>query len=105
MLQTLLSDAELLDHLHLKLPGRSPLKISGPYLPQKLAVIAGSHEVKVVAEPGSKKAPVLVFTKIERTGKQAKLHYRYDIEGLEGRATFNLKDGHWELGANRVVEK
>lgn len=104
-MQALLSDQELLDKLHLKQPGRSPLKVSGEKLPAKLEVIAASHNVKVVPEPKSKKEAVLVFTKVERTGTQAKLYYRYDIEGLEGRATLNLKDGRWELSANRVFER
>lgn len=104
-LQLLLGDAQLLDQLHLKQPGRSPLKVSGEKLPAKLAVIAGSHEVKVVPAPSSKKEAVLVFTKIEREGQQLKLHYRFDVEGLEGRATLSLKNGRWELSANRVIEK
>lgn len=104
-MQALLSDQELLDKLHLKLPGRSPLKVSGEKLPAKLEVIVASHNVKVVPEPKSKKEAVLVFTKVERTGTQAKLYYRYDVEGLEGRATLNLKDGRWELSANRVFER
>lgn len=105
VLQILLSDPGLLDKLHLKQPGRSPLKLSGDKLPPKLGVIAGSHEVKVVPEPKTKKEAVLVFTKIERTATQAKLFYRYDIEGVEGRATFALKDGRWDLSANRLIEK
>lgn len=105
VLQVLLSDPGLLDKLHLKQPGRSPLKLSGDQLPAKLGVIAGSHEVKVVPAPKTKKEAVLVFTKVERTGTQAKLFYHYDIEGLEGRATFALKDGRWDLSANRLIEK
>jgi len=104
-LQSLFGDPQLIDYLHLKLPGRSPLKVHGEKLPAKLEVIVGSHHVKVVPQPGSKKDAVMVFTKIEREGGQIKLHYRYDIEGIDGRATLSFKEGHWELTANRLVEK
>lgn len=105
VLQLVLGDPELLDNLQLKKPGRSPLKISGPGLPDKLNVVVGSHDVKVVGEPKSSKEPVLVFTRIERSGDQAKVHYRFAVEGLEGRASCVLKKGNWELAANRVVTK
>jgi len=105
VLQSVLSDPQLLEGLHLNKPGRAPLKVFGPNLPTKLKVIVGSHEVKVVAEPKSKNDAVFVFTKIERSGDQVRLHYRFEIEGLEGRATVVNKSGKWELSANRVVEK
>lgn len=104
-LQAVLSDPELLDHLHLKKPGRAPLKVAGPNLPAKLKVTVGSHDVQVVEEPSSKKTPVLVLTKLEREGDQARIHYRFDVEGLKGRATLYLKNGRWELAANRVIEQ
>jgi hypothetical protein len=105
VLQGVLSDPELLDHLHLDKPGRAPLQISGPNLPDKLKVVAGSYDVKVVAEPTGKKKAVLVFTMIERSGEQARVHYRFDVEGIRGSATLSLKNGHWMLAANRVIEK
>ena len=105
VLQGVLSDRELIDNLHLDKPGRAPLKIAGPNLPAKLQVVAGSHDVKVVDEPSSSKEAVLVFTKIERTGNQVRVHYRFDLEGLSGRASFSLKGGRWELASNRVVTK
>jgi hypothetical protein len=105
VLQSVLSDPELIDNLHLKKPGRSPLKVAGPDLPPKLGVVVGAHEVKVVDEPTSGKAAVLIFNKIERTGDQVRVHYRFDVEGLQGRASLNLKGGRWELASNRVVTK
>lgn len=105
VLQLVLGDPELIDNLQLKKPGRQPLKVSGAGLPDKLAVAVGSHDVKVVPEPKSPKDPVLVITKLERTGDQAKVHYRFEVEGLEGRASCVLKKGRWELAANRVVKK
>ena len=105
VLQSVLGDPELLDHLHLSKSGRSPLKVSGPNLPPKLKVVAGSYDVKVVDEPTAKNAAVLVFTSIERAGEQVRLHYRFDVEGLKGSATVSFKQGHWELTSNRVIEK
>jgi hypothetical protein len=105
VLHSVLSDPELLDHLHLDKPGRAPLKISGQNLPEKLQLVVGSYDVKVVPEPTSKKAPVMVFTLIERSGDQARVHYRFDVEGIHGSATVNLKNGRWLLGANHVIEK
>lgn len=104
-LQALFGDPGLIGYLHLDKPGRAPLKVFGEKLPPKLGVIVGSHQVKVVAEPKSKKDPVLVFTKLERTGDEAKVFYRYDIEGVEGRATIVKAGEKWELKANRLVEK
>jgi hypothetical protein len=105
VLRIVLSDAELIDSLHLEKPGRRPLKVAGPDLPAKLKVVAGSHDVKVVDEPASSKEAVLVFTKLERSGDQARVHYRFDVEGLKGRASLSLKQGRWELSSNRVVTK
>jgi len=106
VLNLLFADPGLLNHLHLAEKGRGPLKISGDKLPAKLEVVAGSYEVKVVPDPGNnKKSAVLVLTKLERTGDEAKVHYRFDIEGVEGRASFRLSDGKWELRANRLIEK
>jgi hypothetical protein len=103
ILQNVLNDPKLIDDLRLEKPGRKPLKVAGPNLPAKLQVVVGSHEVKVVDEPRSIKEAVLVFTKLERTGNQARVHYRFDVEGLKGRASLSLKDGRWELASNRVV--
>jgi hypothetical protein len=104
-LQALFGDPGLVEYLHLKKPGRAPLKVHGAALPAKLGVIVGSHEVKVVPEPKGKKEAVLVFTKLERTGDEAKIYYRFDVEGIDGRATLILDGGKWELRANRLIEK
>ncbi len=105
VLQAVLRDPELVDHLHLEKPGRAPLLISGPNLPDKLDVVVGSYDVEVIADPKSTKKPVLVFTLIERSGEQTRVHYRYDAEGIKGSATLFLQKGHWGLSANRVIEK
>ena len=105
VLQDVLNDPELVDHLHLEKPGRAPLQISGPNLPDKIKVVAGSYNVDVVSDPKSTKKPVLVFTLIERSGEETRVHYRYDVEGIKGAATLFLKGGHWTLSANRVIEK
>jgi len=105
VLQSVLSDPELVDNLHVNKPGRAPLKVAGPNLPAKMKVVVGSHDIKVVDEPTSKKDAVLVFTKIERTGDQVRLRYRFDVEGITGSATVFRKNGRWTLAANRVIEK
>jgi hypothetical protein len=105
VLQSVLADPQLLESLKLGKPGRAPLKVAGPDLPAKLAVLVGSHHVKVVEEAASAKAAVLVFEKIERTGDQVRVFYRFDAESLKGRASLFFRNGGWELSANRVVTK
>jgi hypothetical protein len=105
VLQQLMDDPEMSEYLKLKKPGRLPLKVSGEGLPAKLSVIIGSHDLKVVGEPKSKKDPVLVFTKIERDGESVRLRYRFDAEAITGSAVVHRKGGTWRLGANRVLGK
>lgn len=105
MLQQLMDDPDMSEYLKLKKPGRLPLKVSGEGLPDKLSVIVGSHNLKVVGEPKSKKDPVLVFTKIEREGESVRVRYRFDAEAITGSAVVHRKGGTWRLGANRVLGK
>jgi hypothetical protein len=105
VLEQVLEDPDLDRYLHLDVPGRLPLKLSGEGIPAKLKIIKGSYEVKVVDGPASAKDPVLVFTRIERDGDSVRVRYRYDVEGISGSAVVFKKDGAWRLGANRVIEK
>lgn len=105
IMQQVLSDPALDQFFHLNKPGRLPLKVSGPGLPKKLAVVKGSYDIQIVDGPKNKKDAVLVFTKIERDGNSVKLRYEYDVEGVRGSATVYDKGGTWRLGANRLYEK
>ncbi len=105
VMQQVLNDPDLDRYFHLDKPGRTPLKIHGAELPPKLKLTKGGQAVKIVDKPGSKKAAVLVFTRIARDGDSVRLRYEYDIEGIRGSAVVYLKGGKWRLGANRVIEK
>ena len=103
VLQLVLDDETLDPFLHLDQPGRFPLAISGPNLPDGLT--KSSKPVKLVAQPGSKKDPVLVFTEIDVKGKHATIRFRYDIEGIQGSAVLDKRDHGWELTRSKVIER
>jgi hypothetical protein len=105
VMQQVLDDPDLDRYFHLNKPGRLPVKIHAPDLPEKLKLTKGGHDVKFVDKPKSKKDVVLVFTRIERDGDSVRLRYEYDVEGIRGSAVVYLKGGKWRLGANRVIEK
>ena len=102
-MQLVLDDETLDPFLHLDQPGRFPLAISGPNLPDGLT--KSSKPVKLVAKPGSKKDPVLVFTEIDVKGKHATIRFRYDIEGIQGSAVLDKRDHGWELTRSKVIER
>jgi len=102
VLQLVIDDDSLDPFLHLDQPGRFPLAVSGPNLPDGLT--KSTKPVKIVEGTGSKKEPVLAFTKIEVEGKHATVQYRYDIEGVRGSATLDKKEHGWELTRSKVVE-
>jgi hypothetical protein len=103
VLQLVLDDETLDPFLHLDQPGRFPLAVSGPNLPEGL--MKSSKPVKIVAQPGSKKDPVLVFTEIDVKGKHATVRFRYDIEGIQGSAVLDKRDHGWELTRSKVIER
>jgi hypothetical protein len=102
VLQLVIDDESLDPFLHLDQPGRFPLAVSGPNLPDGLT--KSTKPVKIVEGTGSKKEAVLAFTKIEVQGKHATVQYRYDIEGVRGSATLDKKEHGWELTRSKVVE-
>jgi hypothetical protein len=104
VLQEVMNDAELQPYLHLELPGRYPLKISAADLPSGAEILKGPEPVEIVAAPEGD-APVLVFTEISIQGDQARVTYRYDVEGVRGSATVKKLDGRWQLTSSRVVER
>ena len=103
VLQLVLDDETLDPFLHLDQPGRFPLAISGPNLPEGLT--KSSKPVKIVAQPGNKKDPVLVFTEIDVKAKHATVRFRYDIEGIQGSAVLDKRDHGWELTRSKVIER
>ncbi len=103
VLQLVLDDETLDPFLHLDQPGRFPLAISGPNLPEGLT--KSSKPVKVVSGTGSKKEPVLAFTEIDVKGKHATVKYRYDVEGIHGSAVLDKKEHGWELTRSKVIER
>jgi hypothetical protein len=103
VLQLVLDDETLDPFLHLDQPGRFPLAVSGPNIPEGLT--KSSKPVKIVADKGSKKDPVLVFTEIDVKGKHATVRFRYDIEGIQGSAVLDKRDHGWELTRSKVIER
>jgi hypothetical protein len=103
ILQLVLDDETLDPFLHLDQPGRFPLAVSGPNLPEGLT--KSSKPVKIVADKGSKKDPVLVFTEIDVKGKHATVRFRYDIEGIQGSAVLDKREHGWELTRSKVIER
>jgi len=103
VLQLVLDDETLDPFLHLDQPGRFPLAISGPNLPEGLT--KSSKPVKVVSGTGSKKEPVLAFTEIDVKGKHATVKYRYDVEGIHGSAVLDKREHGWELTRSKVIER
>jgi hypothetical protein len=103
VLQLVLDDETLDPFLHLDQPGRFPLAVSGPNIPEGLT--KSSKPVKIVAQPGSKKDPVLVFTEIDVKGKHATVRFRYDVEGIQGSAVLDKRDHGWELTRSKVIER
>jgi hypothetical protein len=105
ILQRVIEDEELDKVLHLEKPGRFPFKVAGKDLPSGLSLTKGTKPVSVVSEPSSKKEPVLVFTSIEISGKDAVVAYRWDIEGIKGTARLTKGPQGWELTSSRLVER
>jgi hypothetical protein len=104
ILQLVIDDPELDQHLHLGEAGRFPLQLAGEGLPSGLKLVKATEPVKLVAGPKSKKDAVLVVTELDVQGDKATVRYRYDIEGVRGTATLS-KTGHgWELKNSRLVE-
>lgn len=104
ILQLVINDEALDPYLHLEEPGRFPLQISGGEIPSGIELVKNTQPVKVVPEPDKKEAPVLVFTSIEATSKEARIKYRYDVEGVRGSATVKKLEGRWQLSNSRVTE-
>ncbi len=104
ILQLVINDEALDPYLHLEEPGRFPLQISGSDLPSGIELVKNTQPVKVVPEPDSKQAPVLVFTSIDATSSVARIKYRYDVEGVRGSATVKKLEGRWQLSNSRVSE-
>jgi len=103
LLQLVIDDESLGPFLHLEQPGRFPLQISGPNLPDGLT--KSNEPVKIVQGTGSKKEAVLAFTEIEVKGKHAVVRYRYDIEDVQGSAVLDKGDYGWQLTRSKVVER
>lgn len=104
ILQLVINDEALDPYLHLEEPGRFPLQISGSDIPGGIELMKNTQPVKVVPEPGSKEAPVLVFTSIDASSNVARIKYRYDVEGVRGSATVKKLEGRWQLSNSRVTE-
>lgn len=104
ILQLVINDEALDPYLHLEEPGRFPLQISGSDIPSGIELVKNTQPVKVVPEPGSKEAPVLVFTNIDASSNVARVKYRYDVEGIRGSATVKKLEGRWQLSNSRVTE-
>jgi len=104
ILQLVVDDPELDNHLHLGTAGRFPLQVSGDNLPSGLKLVKATEPVKLVGPPKSKKDAVLVFTEITVQGDKATVRYRYDIEGIRGTVTLAKTPHGWELKNSRLVE-
>jgi hypothetical protein len=102
VLQLVLDDESLDQHLKLGEPGRFPLKIAGAGLPEGL--LKATKPVVIVAEPSDKKEAVLVFTEIDVKGKDATVRYRYDVEKMKGSAVLKKGPYGWELVRSRQTE-
>lgn len=104
ILQLVINDEALDPYLHLEEPGRFPLQISGGDVPSGIELMKNTQPVKVVPEPAKKEDPVLVFTNIDANNKEARIKYRYDVEGVRGSATVKKIEGRWQLSNSRVTE-
>jgi hypothetical protein len=104
VLQLVIEDGELDEHMHLTEPGRFPLKVAGKDLPSGIALTKAGQPVKILAGEPVKKDAALVITKIEISGSEATVGYRFDIEGLVGTAHLKKASYGWELTSSRVVE-
>lgn len=104
ILQLVINDEALDPYLHLEEPGRFPLQISGSDIPSGIELVKNTQPVKIVPEPDSKEAPVLVFTSIDASSNVARIKYRYDVEGVRGSATVKKLEGRWQLSNSRVTE-
>jgi hypothetical protein len=107
ILQLVIDDEALQPYLHLELPERHPLRISGEALPTGLELRKGEKPAQIVdaAASDDKKKPVLVFTEIQVQGDKATIAYRYDVEKLRGSATVVKADGAWTLHKSRVTAR
>ncbi|HEX4336342.1 MAG TPA: hypothetical protein VH062_10545 [Polyangiaceae bacterium] len=104
VMQLTIEDPELDKYLHLEEPGRFPLKMAGKDLPSGLGLTKAGQPVKIVDGEPAKKDAVLVITKIEVTGSDAAIGYRFDIEGIVGTAHLKKASYGWELASSRIVE-
>jgi hypothetical protein len=104
ILQLVINDEALEPYLKLEEPGRFPLQISGDAVPGGAELMKNTQPVKIVPAPSSKDAPVLVFTSIDATANEARVKYRYDVEGVRGSATVKKLEGRWQLTNSRVTE-
>jgi hypothetical protein len=104
ILQLVVDDPELDNHLHLGQAGRFPLQLAGERLPSGLKLVKATEPVKIVDAPKSKKDAVLVITEIDVQGDKATVRYRYDIENIRATVTLAKSSGHWELKNSRLVE-
>jgi hypothetical protein len=107
ILQLVIDDDALTPYLHLELPERFPLRISGDVLPSGIELTKGTKPAQIVdaAAAADKKKPVLVFTEIDFSGNKATIAYRYDIEKVRGTATVVKSDGAWTLKSSRVTTR
>jgi len=104
VLQLVIEDPELDKNMHLTEPGRFPLKMAGKDLPSGIALTKAGQPVKIVQGEPAKKDAVLVVTKIEISGSEATVGYRFDIEGVVGTAHLKKASYGWELTSSRLVE-
>ena len=104
ILQLVINDEALEPYLKLEEPGRFPLQISGDAVPSGVELMKNTQPVKIVPAPDSKDAPVLVFTSIDATSNEARVKYRFDVEGVRGSATVKKLEGRWQLANSRVTE-
>lgn len=104
ILQLVINDEALDPILKLAEPGRFPLQISGEDIPSGVELMKNTEPVKVVPPPKSKQEPVLVFTSIDADSKQARVRYRYDVEGVRGSASLKKLEGRWQLSNSRVSD-
>jgi hypothetical protein len=104
ILELVINDEALDAYLHLEEPGRFPLQISGGDVPSGVELTKATKPVKIVTSEGSKTEAVLVFTSIEASAGEARVKYRYDVEGIRGSATLKKVEGRWQLINSRVSE-
>ncbi|HEY3237061.1 MAG TPA: hypothetical protein VGJ84_20245 [Polyangiaceae bacterium] len=103
ILQLVIDDEALDPYLHLGQPGRFPLAIAGPDVPQGLELLKATKPVDIVNQSESGKRAVLVFTKVSVTGNRAVVTYRYDVEKIKGTCNLTKNEGRWELTNSRIT--